>query len=90
MKYSDGAKMFIAGIAGTGLICAVIIFELINDGNHAPSYLYRLPLKSLTCSGQAKVISKQDFIQDLSDMSRGRVLCVERVGEGLWKEQAAK
>lgn len=89
MKYSDGAKRLIAGVVGAALICVVILFQLLSGSNHVSSDLYRLAQGSLTCDGEAKVVSKQQLIQDLSDMRQVRV-CVERVGEGLYKEKDAK
>ncbi|THD43915.1 hypothetical protein ERD95_19655 [Enterobacteriaceae bacterium ML5] len=89
MKYSDGAKMFIAGVAGAGLICVVILFQLLSGSNRVSSHLYRLPQGSLTCDGEAKVVDKQQLIQDLSEMGPTGV-CVENIGENDWKVRSAK
>lgn len=88
MKYSDGAKRFIAGVVGAALICVVILFQCLIGESKGRSQWLSVPDGQIVCNGEIKTVDRQQLIKDLSDMGQ-EVLCVQRVGEE-WKEKGAK
>lgn len=89
MQLSIGAKLFFGGVPAGGALLVALLFTPTSYTVKPTSIIFRLLPGPVTCEGDAKIVDRQELIQQVSTLGADSV-CVERVKEGGWKVTATK